>query len=151
MAANFGQGPVIPEVSSLPTASSHTGRLLRFSGELYASDGSRWVKTTLRKVQSVTSSATVTPNADTDDAVHVTAQAAAMDLANPTGTAVDGQKLVVRIKDNGTARALTYGTQYRAMGNALPATTVINKTMYLGFIYCSADTKWDLVAVAQEA
>jgi len=57
----------------------------------------------------------------------------------------------IRIKDNGTARALTYNAVFRAMGNALPTTTVLSKTLYMGFIYNATDTKWDLVAVAQEA
>ena len=87
----------------------------------------------------------------TCDLFVVTAQAGALKLNNPSGTPVEGQKLMVRIKDNGTARALTYDTYFRAMGVALPSTTVLSKTVYLGFIYNSTDTKWDLVSVAQEA
>jgi hypothetical protein len=87
----------------------------------------------------------------TCDQFEVTAQAGALKLNNPGGTPLGGQKLIVRIKDNGTARALTYDTQFRAMGNALPTTTVLGKTLYMGFIYNATDTKWDLVAVAQEA
>lgn len=101
-------------------------------------------------IQSVTSSATVTPTFANDQVI-ITAQAAALNLANPTGTAADGYGISIRIKDNGTARAITYGTQYRAIGVTLPTTTVISKTLYLGMIYNSADTKWDVVAVAQEA
>lgn len=101
-------------------------------------------------VQAVTSSATVTPNADTDDVVTITAQAAGLTLANPSGTPVQGQTLIIRIKDNGTARSISYGTQYRDMGNTRPTTTVVSKTLYLGFIYNATDTKWDLVASAQE-
>lgn len=101
-------------------------------------------------IQSVISSATVTPTF-ADDQVIITAQAVALNLANPTGTAADGYGISIRIKDNGTARAITYGTQYRAIGVTLPSTTVISKTLYLGMIYNSADTKWDVVAVAQEA
>ena len=104
-----------------------------------------------QKVQAVTSSATVTPNADTDDMVVITAQAAGLTLANPSGTPTQGQKLLVRIKDNGTARAISYGTQYRAVGEALPTTTVISKLLYIGFFYNSTDTKWDCVASKQEA
>ena len=103
------------------------------------------------RVQAVVSAATVTPAADSDDVVTITAQAEALTLANPSGTPTQGQKLIVRIKDNATARAISYGTQYRAMGNTLPTTTVVSKTVYLGLIYNSTDTKWDLVAVAQEA
>lgn len=101
-------------------------------------------------VQSVTSAATVTPTTLNDEVV-VTAQAVALALANPTGTAVQGQSLIIRIKDNGTARAITYDTQYRAIGVTLPTTTVISKTVYLGFIYNSTDTKWDCIGVSQQA
>lgn len=83
----------------------------------------------------------------TCDEFDVTAQAGALKLNNPSGTPVNGQKLIVRIKDNGTAQALTYDTQFRASSDlALPTTTVLSKTLYMGFIYNSADTKWDLVA-----
>ena len=85
------------------------------------------------------------------DQFEVTAQAGALKFNNPGGTPLGGQKLIIRIKDDGTARALTYDTQFRAMGNALPTTTVLSKTLYMGFIYNATDTKWDLVAVAQEA
>jgi len=101
-------------------------------------------------IQAVTSSATVTPTFSNDQ-VNITAQAAALTLANPTGTAVDGWGMSIRIKDNGTARAISFGTQYRALGVTLPTTTVISKTLYLGCIWNAADTKFDVVAVAQEA
>lgn len=86
----------------------------------------------------------------TCDQFEITAQAGALKFNNPGGTPVGGQKLIIRIKDNGTARALTYDTQFRAMGVSLPTTTVLSKTLYMGFIYNATDTKWDLVAVAQE-
>lgn len=98
----------------------------------------------------ITSNATWAPNADTTDIFTVTAQAAAATtISNPSGTPVQGQKLTVRVKDNGTARALTWsGTQWRASSDLpLPTTTVLSKTMYLGFVYNSTDTKWDLLAV----
>jgi len=87
----------------------------------------------------------------TCDVFLVTAQAGALKLNNPGGTPLDGNMLAVRIKDNGTARALTYDTQFRAIGTELPSTTVISKTLYMLFMYNSADTKWDLLAVNQEA
>lgn len=102
------------------------------------------------RLQSVTSSATVTPNFGNDQ-VNITAQAAGLTLANPTGTAVDGFGMSIRIKDNGTARSIAFGTQYRAIGVTLPTTTVVSKTLYIGMIYNAADTKWDVVAMAQEA
>lgn len=103
------------------------------------------------RIQTVTSSATVTPNADSNDLVVITAQAEALSLVNPSGTPVQGQPMIIRIKDNGTARAITYDTQYRAIGVTLPTTTVISKTHYLGMIYNSTDTKWDIVGVNSQA
>jgi hypothetical protein len=82
------------------------------------------------------------------DVFQVTAQAGALKFNNPGGTPVAGQKLIIRVKDNGTARALTYDTQFRASTDlALPTTTVVNKTLYMGFIFNTIDTKWDLLAV----
>ena len=84
----------------------------------------------------------------TCDEFDVTAQAGALKLNNPSGTPVNGQKRIVRIKDNGTARALTYDTQFRASSDlALPTTTVLGKTLYMGFIFNLTDGKWDLLAV----
>jgi hypothetical protein len=103
------------------------------------------------RVGTTASSATPTPDADAHDLYTVTALAAAAELQNPTGTPVNGQSLIVRIKDDGTARALTFDTEYRAIGITLPSTTVLSKTMYLGMIYNSTDTKWDVLAVNQEA
>lgn len=141
---NYAQGMGIP--SGTPT--STTNKIYQVSGVFFW-NGLRIA--TIKPVEQTTaSSATVTPNADTDDIVTVTAQAAAITLANPTGSPVQGQKLIIRLKDNGTARAISFGTQYRAMGNALPTTTILSKTLYLGLIYNSTDTKWDLVALAQE-
>lgn len=102
------------------------------------------------RVQSVTSSATVTPTS-TNDLVKITAQAAGLTLANPTGTFAEGQSLIIRIKDDGTARAITYGSDYREIGVTLPTTTVLSKTTYLGIIYNDTDTKWDVVGVTTQA
>jgi len=97
-----------------------------------------------QRVTSITSSATPTPNSDTTDEYTITALAAAALLTNPTGTPTEGQTLLVRIKDNGTARALTFDTLYRfSSDQPAPTTTVINKTLYMGFTYNFTDTKWD--------
>lgn len=107
--------------------------------------------------QRVVSAASYTTNTGTSlsvataDEFVVTAQAGALKFNNPGGTPTEGQKLIIRIKDDGTARALTYDTYFRAMGTALPSTTVLGKTLYMGFIFNITDTKWDLVAAAQEA
>lgn len=101
-------------------------------------------------VQSVVSSATVTPVYG-NDIVVITAQAVALALANPTGTWPQGKDMMIRIKDNGTARAITFDTKYRAIGVTLPTTTVINKTTYVGVIYNATDDKFDVIGVTTEA
>ncbi len=104
--------------------------------------------TIVRRTTSITSSATPTPDSTNTDLYVLTALATAPTFGAPTGTPSDGQGLMIRIKDNGTARALAYNAIYRAGTDlALPSTTVVNKTLYMGFIYNSADTKWDLIAV----
>jgi hypothetical protein len=102
------------------------------------------------RVQTVASSATVTPTS-TNDIVTITAQAVGLTLANPTGTFSEGQSLIIRVKDNGTARAITYGANFRAIGVTAPTTTVANKTTYIGCIFNSTDTKFDIIGVCTEA
>lgn len=98
------------------------------------------------------STATLTLDSDAYDIYTLTAQAEALSIANPSGTPTNGQKIIVRIKDNGTARAITWsGSYWRAIGITLPTTTVISKTVYVGAIWNSTDSKWDVIALAQEA
>jgi hypothetical protein len=112
-----------------------------------------WDAFALVPTQTITSSATVTPTGS-NQLVVITAQAAALTLAAPTGTFAQGQPLMIRIKDNGTARAITWtsGTfGYRAIGVTLPTTTVVNKTTYVGCIFNSTDSRWDVIGVTTEA
>ena len=103
------------------------------------------------RVNTVASGATITPTADLSDMYTVTALAAAATIAAPSGTPTNGQRLLLRIKDNGTARALTWNATYRVIGVTLPTTTVANKTIYVGCIYNSADSVWDVVAETEQA
>jgi len=104
-----------------------------------------------KRVDSVASASTYTFNADNYDAAKITAQAAGLTIANPSGTPTAMQSMVLRVKDNGTARAISYGSQWRAIGVTLPTTTVISKTLYLGAMWNSDDSTWDVLAVGQEA
>jgi hypothetical protein len=75
--------------------------------------------------------------------------------ADANAAPADGQRMLFRIKDNGTARALTWTTgstnSFRVIGTTLPTTTVISKLVYVGCIYNAADSRWDVLAVGQEA
>ncbi len=103
------------------------------------------------RVTSTGSSGTPTPNADTDDVFILTALAATATFGAPTGTPTEGQSLILRIKDNGTARTLSWNAIYRAVGVALPTTTVLSKTTCIGLRYNATDTRWDMLAVSTEA
>lgn len=103
-------------------------------------------------IQSVTTASTITPKVE-NDCLDITAIGSAVTIANPIGTATNFRKLLIRIKDDGTARAITWGSNYSAGGVALPSTTVLSKILVLGFLYNTANglNKWCLVASAQEA
>ena len=103
------------------------------------------------RVTSIASSSTIQPNVDNVDLYIVTALAGNASILAPTGSPQQGQKLILRIKDNGAARTLSWASIYRAIGQALPSATTASKTQYLGFIYNSTDNKWDMVARAEEA
>lgn len=93
----------------------------------------------------------IAPTSDTVDEVVFRGMTGTVTVSAPTGTPTQGQKLMLRFKDNGTARTITWNAIYRIVGTALPTTTVVNKTTYVGCVYNSTDTKWDVIAVAQEA
>lgn len=114
-----------------------------------ASSGS----STHKRVTSITSSATPTINTDNCDAVNITALATAITsmTTNLSGAPSDFDTLVFRIKDNGTARAITWGASFVAGGVALPTTTVISKVLTVGFIYDAVKLDWCCIASAQEA
>lgn len=105
------------------------------------------------RITTITSSATPTINTDNCDAVTITALATAITSMSSglSGTPVNFQKLMVRIKDDGTARSIAWGASFASRGVTLPTTTVISKVLTVGLIYNSVTSTWDCVAVAQEA
>lgn len=155
---------------TLPVGNGGTGATTLTSGYLIKGNGTSAVSSSvilddgtnititskiIPNVQSIASASTITPNANTDTQVSVTALAVPATIAAPSGTPSEGQSLVIRIEDNGIARALTWTTgssgSYRPVGITLPTTTVVNKVLYVGFKYNSTDLRWDAIAFAQEA
>jgi hypothetical protein len=107
-----------------------------------------------RAVNASATTGTLTINGDTTDLFVAEGLTGAITLAQPSGTPVNGQKLLIRIKDNGTARAITWTTSagaFRAIGITLPTTTVLGKVTYVGCVYNSADSFWDAVATVTQA
>jgi len=92
----------------------------------------------------------VSPDVSVADIYIRTALSATTAINSPGGTPVGGEKLLFRLKDNGTSRVLNWNAIFRAVGVTIPASTSISKITYVGAIYNSDDTKWDVVAVTTE-
>lgn len=90
-----------------------------------------------------------------DDYIQLSPLNINLTISADSGTPDDGQKIVFRLKDNGTPRTLSWTTgspkSFRAIGVTLPTTTVANKWLYVGCVYNNLDSRWDVVAVAQES
>jgi len=106
-------------------------------------------KFTFSIVGTVASSATITPES-TKDMYTVTALADNTTIAAPSGSPVDGQNLVIRIKDAGVTKTIAWNAIYQVIGVTLPTATTASKLIYVGCKYNSAATKWDVLAVARQ-
>jgi len=103
------------------------------------------------RVTTAATASSLTPSIATADVYAYTALASGLTINAPTGTPLDGDKLIFRLLDNGTARALTWDATYTVIGTVLPTTTVISKTTYVGCIYNANNTRWDVIAVTTQA
>ena len=95
--------------------------------------------------------ATPTINTDNYDAVHLTALGTAITnmTTNLSGTPVAGDYLRIDFTDDGTARAITWGSKFEPSGAAaLPTTTVISTRLDVGFVYNEVTTNWRCLARA---
>ena len=104
----------------------------------------------LPRIDSIISSPAPVPNADTADLFIITLLSIDATMGTPAGTPGQGQLLRIRIKDDGTSRAITWDAIYRAVGSTPLASTVPNKTWYGDFIYNLTDLKWDCLGSHQE-
>jgi hypothetical protein len=99
----------------------------------------RWVP---RVISSASYTTSVTIPADSVDLFQITAQAGALLFNAPSGTPNNGDLLVIRIKDNGTARALTYNAIFNW---SPPSTTVLGKYLVMCFMYNSVTSNWNFM------
>lgn len=100
-----------------------------------------------KRTGTTASSATPSINTDNYDRYTITALAANITSFTLSGSPNDGDTLIIRIKDNGTARSITAPTNTVNTGVAsFPTTTIVNKTHLIGLMYDSAAAKWAVSA-----
>ena len=104
-------------------------------------------------VYTTSSIVTATINVTVYDQYNITALSTATTFSTTfTTTPNDGQKLMIRVLDNGTAQTLNWNTAtFVIVGTTLPTTTVATKTTYVGCIYNSFNSRWDVIAVTTQA
>ncbi len=105
------------------------------------------------RITTISSSATPAVNTDVTDCVTITALGTAITSMSSslTGTPDNFDQLFYRIKDDGSARAITWGASFASRGATLPTTTVLSKVLYVQFVWNSVTSTWDCVSVANEA
>lgn len=100
-----------------------------------------------------TVSGTITPDSSVGH-FNIIGLTGTVTLASPSGPTSDGQKLLLRIKDNGTSRSINWTTgspgSYRAVASTLPTATTSGKVTYVGCVYNAQDSRWDVIAVGTE-
>jgi len=84
-----------------------------------------------------------------DDICQRLAITAAATINAPTGTAIDGWGMVLRLRA-AAGQTLAWNAIFRAIGVTLPTALVAGKLLIVGMIY-STDSKWDVTGVMQEA
>ena len=123
------EGVVIPSISSTNTLTN---------------------KRITQRVITTTDDATAVIDVDTTDVYELSAVANATEFST-TGTPTDGQKLIIRFKDAGVAKAITWNSVFVAIGVTAPTTTVAGKWHYVGATYNTAATKWHIIATGVQA
>jgi len=121
------------------------------SGQVLSSNGTSvyWASVGTPRVTAIASATSITPNSDSTDLVTQinTGVAGTLTINAPTGTPSDGQRLMFRIQST-NVQTLSFNAAYDASVDlALPtATSGASRYDYIGFMYNSTQTKWNIVA-----
>lgn len=97
------------------------------------------------RISVAATTATLAINVDAHNYYRITAQDSALTIANKTGDPLDGEGLLLEIQDNGTSRAITWGSDYTVdsiYGLTLPTATVAGKTHFITFVWNEATSKF---------
>lgn len=134
------------------TLSRSAAGVLAVEGVVIPSISSTNTLTNKRVTRRVTTTnapgATPTTNTDNVDVMNFTGLALAITsmTTNLSGTPVDGDLIMFRFTDDGTARGITWGASFAATTVALPTTTVISTMLRVGFQY--SGSTWKCIATA---
>ena len=140
------------------TTAPYSGTVIEarnMEGVVVSSGGGSGGGTNIPRVYSTTTDTAVTPNTTTYDMYVYTALAATLTINASTNSPTNGTKLMFRFKDNGTAQTLTWTTtgsgSFRIIGTTLPTATTVSKVTYVGCVYNSDESYWDVIAVGTQA
>jgi hypothetical protein len=101
-----------------------------------------------KRVVTYTTATTITLDPTVTDMITVTALASDVTFNTPVANGIEGQELIIRIKDNGTPHVITWNGVYRASPDyPILINTIANKTCYMKFVWNTADTKWDMIGL----
>jgi hypothetical protein len=102
------------------------------------------------RVSTTATTSSLSPDISSFDQYNITALAESLTINAPSGTPLNGNKLLFRILDNGTTRGITWNATFTEIGSTLPTTTIANKMSYVGCIYNSDNSRWDVIAVSTQ-
>ena len=139
--------------TDIPISAGGTGSstLAGASIPTYTSTNTFTNKEITKRVVTTTDDATAVIDVDTTDVYDLSAVANAT-VFTLTGTPTDGQQLMIRFKDAGTTKGLTW-TGFTAIGITLPTDTTAGKQHYVGCTYngTTGTPRWECIAAGEEA
>jgi len=103
-----------------------------------------WVQ---RVVSAASYTTSTTIDADATDLYEITAQAGNLLFNAPSGTPTNGQVIEIRIKDNGSARTITWNAIFNW---SPPSTTIAGKWSCWFFQYNSTTSNWNYMGKRDE-
>ena len=126
----------------LPTSSSGLS-----VGNVWNKDGKLMAQKTLSNTAVTASSLGI--DASQHDFYSITALASPLTITTPSN-GVNGSQLMIRIKDDGGAKVLTFSAGFKWLDASKPTQTTGGKTMYIDCRYNSATSDWEVVSLVND-